>query len=156
MDGTPTGYLALAFPPDRLLAYLDAPFYQILVVKQQVLFQTGVGDTAGVGGFLCRDISVRTQKFHSLGVLFLTVPACTSRQVVAYAQPFTYLFTPFDNPGIVRAQLTTEVRAVQPELAGYLRDVVFDIVQTLARFDGILVFGMGGGQLSTKRSQLDV
>ena len=60
MECTPTCYLALAFLSDRLLAYLDASLYQILVVKQQVLFQTGIGDTAGVSDLLCRDISVRT------------------------------------------------------------------------------------------------
>lgn len=69
---------------------------------------------------------------------------------------FLYCLTPFDNPGIVRAQLTTEVRAVQPELTGYLRDIVFDVVQTLARLDGILVLGTSSGQLSAKRSQLDM
>ena len=95
MECTPTCYLALAFLSDRLLAYLDASLYQILVVKQQVLFQTGIGDTAGVSDLLCRDISVRTQKFHSLGVLFLTVLACISWQVVAQSQSLAVLLLRF-------------------------------------------------------------
>ena len=65
MECTPTCYLALALLSDRLLAYLDAPLYQILVVKQQVLFQTGIGDTAGVSDLLCRDISVRTVSYSA-------------------------------------------------------------------------------------------
>ena len=141
MECTPTCYLALALLSDRLLAYLDAPLYQILVVKQQVLFQTGIGDTAGVSDLLCRDISVRTQKFHSLGVLFLTVLACISWQVVAQSQSLAYLLPPFDNPGIVHAQLTTEVRAVQPKLTGNLRNVIFNVVQTIAGFYGFLIRG---------------
>ena len=119
------------------------------------MFQTGIGNTAGIGGLLCRDISARTQKLHSLGILFLTVRACASRQVVAQTQPLAYFLPPFDDPGIVRAQLTTEVRTAQSELAGYLRDVVFDVIETLAGFDGLLVLDTGSGQLSAKLWQFD-
>ena len=144
MNGTSTGYLTFSLSPNGFLSDFNAPLHQILVVKQQMLFQTGVGNTAGFGTLLYRDVAVRTQKFHSLGVLLFAVLTCAPRQVVTQAQPLAYLLPPFDDLGIVRAQLATEVRTLQSELACDLRDVVFDVVQTPARLDGILVLGMGG------------
>lgn len=79
MNGTSTGYLTFSLSPNGFLSNFDAPLHQILVVKQQVLFQTGVGNTAGFGDFLYRDIAVRTQEFHSLGVLLFAVLACATR-----------------------------------------------------------------------------
>ena len=45
---------------------------------------------------------------------------------------------------------------VQSEHADDLRDIVFDIVQTSIRFDGLFVFGPGSEKLPTKPVQLDV
>lgn len=42
MDGATSGYLSFSLSPDGFFSYLDAPLHQILVVKQQVLFQPGV------------------------------------------------------------------------------------------------------------------
>lgn len=81
--------------------------------------------------------------------------ACASWQVVAQPQSLAYLLPPFDNPGIVHTQLTTEVRAVQSKLTGNLRNVIFNVVQTIAGFDGFLILGTGSGLLPAKLWQLD-
>lgn len=119
-----------------------------------MLLQSAVGNAAPLGGLLHRDVVVRAQEFHSPGVLLIAEPACAARQVVAYAQPFTHLLAPLYHTGIVRAQLTAKVRAVQSELTGDLRNVELYIVHAVARLDGLPVFGTGGGQLTAKLPQL--
>lgn len=46
-------------------------------------------------------------------------------------------------------------RAVQPEAAGDLRDVVFDVIHAAARLDRLLVFGTGGRLLPSKLAEPD-
>ena len=94
MNSTSTGYLTFSLSPNGFLSDFNAPLHQILVVKQQMLFQTGVGNTAGFGTLLYRDVAVRTQKFHSLGVLLFAVLTCAPQQVVTQAQPLAYLLPP--------------------------------------------------------------
>ena len=61
-----------------------------------------------------------------------------------------------DSFGEMPSDELSQRAVVQPETAGYLRDVELDVVQTPARLDRILVFGPGGGQLSAERPQLDL
>lgn len=44
---------------DSFLPYLDTMLYQVLVVEQKVLLQSGVGYAAGIDGFLHGNIRSR-------------------------------------------------------------------------------------------------
>lgn len=46
-------------------------------------------------------------------------------------------------------------RAVRPEAAGDLRDVVFDVIHAAARLDRLLVFGTGCRLLPSKLAEPD-
>lgn len=152
----PTGDFPFPLPSESLLAYPDAPLHQILVVEQQVLFQSGIGKPAGVGNLLHRDIRVTLQEPDGLGILFLAGAARAARQPVTDTQPIAHLLASFDYLGVVRAQLPAQVRAFQPEFTGNLRDVAPDMLHAPARLDGILVFDTGSGQLSPELSQLNL
>ena len=90
------------------------------------------------------------------GILLLAEPARTTQQSSSDTQPFAYLLAPLDDPRLVRAQLSAQIRAFQTELAGNLRDVELNVIHASARLDSVLVFDAGGGQLSLELSQLDL
>lgn len=149
-------YLAFAPLPYRLFAYFDTIFDQLLVIEYQVLLQSGVGDVATLGGFLYRDITVGMQKLYRLGILFLALRTRAARQVVAQTQPLSFPLSKFQYFGIMRTQLSGEVRTVQSKFAGNLRYVVSYMVHAVTRRDGFLVFGMGFGPLSASLIYLDL
>lgn len=114
MKRSASRYLALALLFGSLFAYLDAVFYKLLVIEYQVLFQSGVGYIATVGGLLHRDITVGTQKLHRFGILLLAPQACASGQAVAQPQPLPCPFAKLQHFGIMRPQLTAEFVPLNP------------------------------------------
>lgn len=115
VHGTPTGDFPFPLPSESLLAYPDAPLHQILMVEQQVLFQSGIGRPAGVGNLRHRDIRVTLQEPDGLSILFLAGAARAARQPVTDTQPIAHLLAPFDYLGVVRTRLPAQIRAFQPE-----------------------------------------
>lgn len=73
------GDFPFPLPSESLLAYPDAPLHQILMVEQQVLFQSGIGKPAGVGNLRHRDIRVTLQEPDGLSILFLAGAARAAR-----------------------------------------------------------------------------
>ena len=145
----------LALIPYRLFPYPDTPLHQILVVEQQMLLQSGVGQATGVGNLLYCQVRIATQEFESFGILLLAERTSTTRKAVIDSQPCPYLLAPLNYPGIVRAQLPAQVRAFQPEFTRNLRDVALDMLHASARLDCILVFDPGSRQLSSELVQFD-
>ena len=55
----------------------------------------------------------------------------------------------------MRPQLTAEVRTIQSEFTGNLRNIVRDIVHAVTRCNGLLVFGVSSGKLTAPLIHLD-
>lgn len=113
------------------------------MIEYQVLFQSGIGDIAPLGCILYSDVTVGLQHLHRFGILFLAPQARAAGQAVVQSQPLACPLAELQHFGIMRPQLTAEVRAAQSELTGYLRYVVVYIVHAVTRRDSLLVFGMG-------------
>ena len=160
--GRRRGRMYAAAPPGRSrTARLRAAFSagaslddQILVIKKHMLPQSAIRHSAHLGRLPYRD-AARAQQLYRFGIFDHALGTHAARLVVVQSPPPSLYLPKHGYIGEMGAQLVGQCRAVETELTGDLRNVVFEAGAVPACFDGLPVLAVCGGRLSERFTEPD-